>query len=63
MTYFSCKDLSNEFRIDLDCCDSCHEDFDLGYFDLMEKEIDEKNYKICCRMFERVKKLEEKDEK
>lgn len=31
------------------CCDSCHDDINLGYYDEMLKiTIDGKNYHVCC---------------
>lgn len=37
------------------CCDSCHEDFDLGYSDLMEVALqDGREAFVCCKAEERI---------
>lgn len=48
-----CEEFSKNFDLALDCCDLCHDDFEMGYADLCEKEIDGVTYLICCRMSQR----------
>ena len=46
----SCEELSKKFDISLNCCDSCHDDFESGYSDMCCKIIDDVSFDICCRM-------------
>lgn len=35
-----------------DCCGSCHDDWELGYADHCEIEIDGVTYLVCCKLME-----------
>ena len=50
-----CQEFSLKFDIPLKCCDSCHDDFDSGYSDLCEIELQNVTYQVCCRMFNNYK--------
>jgi len=58
-----CNDLENDYG----CCTSCHEDDDLGYFDLMDIEPPKKRNnpnkiidtwaRVCCAHYDYVKNM------
>lgn len=41
-----CKDFGLE---EIPCCDSCHEDELIGY-EMIEKNVNNKSYYICCNL-------------
>lgn len=43
-----CEEFRKKFDISKNCCNSCHQDFDEGYSDLCEIEIDHVIYQVCC---------------
>jgi hypothetical protein len=45
-----CEEFSSKFNIPLNCCDFCHDDFNSGYADICEREIDGVTYQVCCLM-------------
>ena len=42
--------LSPDDRVSASCCASCHDDCDMGYGDMCNKEINGEEYYICCSM-------------
>lgn len=44
----SCEDIQDRLGFNINCCDSCHEENDEGYSDLMEYEFDDGYYNCCC---------------
>ncbi len=43
----SCSDFSDRFGINMECCDSCHDDYAEGR-DMIKREFDNGFYIICC---------------
>jgi len=41
-----CNDLKK--IIDFNCCDSCHDDLDYGYDDMIYCDFQGEEYHICC---------------
>jgi hypothetical protein len=47
-----CSDLAESFGLDgWSCCTSCHEDEDLGYCDLIQRETPVGEFEACCEMW------------
>lgn len=47
------KDLSLALDVDIpvDCCDSCHEDEEMGYESFIEVEYNGSDYLVCCSIY------------
>jgi len=43
-----CRDVAKLTGIDFSCCNSCHDDEDEGYVDMIEREYRGVEYHICC---------------
>lgn len=43
-----CEEALKHFSATAECCDFCHEDSDLGYFDLLTIETEDGYYEVCC---------------
>jgi hypothetical protein len=44
----NCEEIKEKFELIIDCCISCHEDFDMGYDYYCTIFIDDKEYLVCC---------------
>lgn len=54
----TCYDLHRDKGIELDCCLSCHQEYDLGYNNMTwidEEESGGYYYEVCCKMKEAFK--------
>jgi hypothetical protein len=61
MTRLYCGELADAFGepyakgyLPSACCDSCHDDFDGGYTDLLNVEYGGGKFEVCCRMAEKL---------
>ncbi len=45
-----CEEAAKHFGFEQSCCDSCHNDADEGYCSLIEIEIDQGYFNVCCYM-------------
>lgn len=43
----SCNELRKRYNLNVECCDSCHEEYDEGY-DWIEVNTTEGWYFVCC---------------
>jgi len=46
----TCKDFDTVYSSQF-CCESCHEDAEEGYFDLMETEVMGVSARLCCALY------------
>ena len=44
----SCKELKERYKLECDCCDSCHEDYDEEGYEMCMIETKEGYYHVCC---------------
>ena len=54
-----CDAFSRKFNISERCCESCHEDYDLGLDYLIDVDIEKGFYRICCQINREYKKKDE----
>lgn len=46
-----CEEIKKKYNLQSDCCESCHEDDDMGYGEDLWFEIEGKDWHICCATY------------
>jgi len=57
----SCLAAVERFNITSGCCYSCHDDDDLGYDAMLEEEVEDGYYKICCEVSRAIDEKQNKE--
>lgn len=60
-TFMECEEFQLRYDIRAECCESCHEDEDMGFGDDLWFRVEGKDWHVCCKMINTYEK--EKDAK
>ena len=52
-----CDTLSKKYGLKEGCCDSCHDEYELGYHDLLEVCDNGEDYLVCCRVYNELEAI------